>query len=1075
MEIICGRQGTGKTFQLFERIKALPKTQKIYLIVPEQATFETECALLDALGAEGTLNVQVTGLKRFARKLAANTPLNTCTLITDDAKNLIVKNIIDTLAPSLLTYQKCADKKGFADDAVRLIGELKESLVAPDALEKAAADADEALKAKLADVLAIYARYNAAASGGRLDPDDYISACAAYADSHEDIAQTAFFFDSFHTFDASSYPLITQLIRCAADVCFTLTLDDGDFFEITQHTKDRLEQAASDAGRQVRYTRLSGKKGAAEELCFIEENITRYSTKRCNKPSPAVCLRECEDVRVEVKAAAAEICAYIREHGARFSDIGVAVSDLGVYAPVIEDVFARFGIPVYIDSRKSVAYFAPVRALLLMLKMAEKPFSTEDIIGFAKTGFAPAGYGECEDIENYCLQYGVKGYRWNEDFTFDPERGYDLNYINGIRQRLAECVQSFSEAFARQTTVGGQCRAAYAFVEKHLSEKIADYAQSAEEKGDAAAANTFVQVYNKMLDIIECAFDLFAQNTPEEVNLLSVLNYAFMCADIGTVPATLDTVAVGDIVRSRAPEVMAMFVLGLSEGAVPSVPRAGNVFTDSDKSQLKKSGVYLKNTSGYIIRKENFAFYTILCRPKAYLYVSSTKNEENARAFLFERLVTMFGLSPENKDALHYVVNKTTAYDLISEKYGEKDQDALLGAVFDYFKNDRDEPFYYDILKAGTHFTNAAEIRNTAAYDKLIGRDVRLSVTKLEKYAQCPFSFYSNYILRPNERRRFRIRRLDIGIVVHAVMDAFSQKLLAGQASLFALSEDETAALAQSLTHDALESYATGAFSEIAKSRYQTAKILRVVKEAIIETLRQLRLSDFHLSAAENTFANVAVDIAGTGRVLLEGKIDRIDIYETESEKYIKIIDYKTGGAKVDMKLIEAGIDLQLPVYIGVAAEAFGAAPAGFFYVKIRPEPQALDDQNALEYAAQKARSRFALCGVALDDVRVIGALDKSAPDASFISDLYGKNGSLNKSTVLSAQAFTDLIESANAHIRRLSDDILSAKIAVEPYRYGDKNACLYCAYAGICKFSESFCANRYRAVKKTTPQEEPA
>jgi ATP-dependent helicase/nuclease subunit B len=512
MEIICGRQGTGKTDQVFKRIKALPKTCSIYLIVPEQATYETECALLDALGADGAIHIRVTGLMRFVRGLAHATPLNAHTVMTDDAKTLAVKCIIDTVASALATYRRRADKKGFADDAVRLIGELKEARVTLADLQRAAGGADGALGAKLSDVAAIYTRYEETASDGRLDPDDFMAAAAEYVCGMKDIGASYFFFDSFHTFDASSYPLITQLIRCAADVCFTLTTGEGDFFEITRSTLEKLTQAAADAAKPVRTTYLTGKKDSADALCFLEENLPRYATKRFENPNGAVCLREYDSIEEEAAGVAADICAYVRENGARYSDIGVAVSDLAVYGPVVEAVFKRYGIPVYIDSRKSVAYFAPVRALLLMLNMAQKPFSTEDIIAFAKTGFAPVGYRECEDIENYCLQYAVSGRRWHGDFTFDPERDYDLAYINGIRARLTACTDAFAEEYAAQKTVGGQCRTAYGFVESHLSEKIAQSAQQDED-----AAKPYVQVYNKMLDIIECAYGLF-EDTPADTS-----------------------------------------------------------------------------------------------------------------------------------------------------------------------------------------------------------------------------------------------------------------------------------------------------------------------------------------------------------------------------------------------------------------------------------------------------------------------------------------------------------------------------------------------------------------------------
>ncbi len=142
--------------------------------------------------------------------------------------------------------------------------------------------------------------------------------------------------------------------------------------------------------------------------------------------------------------------------------------------------------------------------------------------------------------------------------------------------------------------------------------------------------------------------------------------------------------------------------------------------------------------------------------------------------------------------------------------------------------------------------------------------------------------------------------------------------------------------------------------------------------------------------------------------------------------------------------------------------------------MRIRPDPVAIEDTAALDAAARKVRSRFALCGISLNDVTVLGALDKSSPEDSFISDLYAQGGAVNKSAVLSAEEFDALIETADTHIRRLSRDIIDAKIGITPYRSGNKNACKICEYGDICKFSESFGANAYRAVGKQAAREEP-
>ena len=51
--------------------------------------------------------------------------------------------------------------------------------------------------------------------------------------------------------------------------------------------------------------------------------------------------------------------------------------------------------------------------------------------------------------------------------------------------------------------------------------------------------------------------------------------------------------------------------------------------------------------------------------------------------------------------------------------------------------------------------------------------------------------------------------------------------------------------------------------------------------------------------------------------------IDRIDVYSDDTnDEYVKIIDYKSSQKKFDPELLEAGVSLQLSIYMKSAVEA---------------------------------------------------------------------------------------------------------------------------------------------------------
>ena len=50
--------------------------------------------------------------------------------------------------------------------------------------------------------------------------------------------------------------------------------------------------------------------------------------------------------------------------------------------------------------------------------------------------------------------------------------------------------------------------------------------------------------------------------------------------------------------------------------------------------------------------------------------------------------------------------------------------------------------------------------------------------------------------------------------------------------------------------------------------------------------------------------------------------------------------------------------------------------------------------------------------------------------------------------------------------------DFLDGNIAIEPYREGQRSACDYCDYKGVCGFDPTFAGNRYRKVKKADKEQ---
>ncbi|EPZ55830.1 PD-(D/E)XK nuclease superfamily protein [[Clostridium] sordellii ATCC 9714] len=72
----------------------------------------------------------------------------------------------------------------------------------------------------------------------------------------------------------------------------------------------------------------------------------------------------------------------------------------------------------------------------------------------------------------------------------------------------------------------------------------------------------------------------------------------------------------------------------------------------------------------------------------------------------------------------------------------------------------------------------------------------------------------------------------------------------------------------------------------------------------------------------------------------LIGQIDRVDTLEEESQKYIRIVDYKSGNKDISLTDVYHGLQLQLLVYLDAILESSkhnggDINPAAILYFKI--------------------------------------------------------------------------------------------------------------------------------------------
>jgi ATP-dependent helicase/nuclease subunit B len=403
------------------------------------------------------------------------------------------------------------------------------------------------------------------------------------------------------------------------------------------------------------------------------------------------------------------------------------------------------------------------------------------------------------------------------------------------------------------------------------------------------------------------------------------------------------------------------------------------------------------------------------------------------------------------------------------------------------YKDKRD---IYDKILGYLEYTNIPEKLNRDYVDSLYKLPLTGSVSKLEKYANCPFSYFVRYGLRPEERKYYKVELPDIGIIFHDSLEKFGRKVFSKNLNWRDINRDMSDKMAEEIVDEIVGKYYDKVFLSTNSNKYLINKIKRVVKRSVWVTSNQLRKGKFDPKAFEIEFSDslrndvvppIVIDIDGKEKIYLEGRIDRLDLVDIEGKKYARIIDYKSSDKKYSLSDVFNGLQMQLMIYMDAVIENSSyfkeneIYPGGVFYFKI-DDPLIESNERRLEVIEDEIVKRLKLEGIVVDDINVIEAVDSNileTKNSEIVSVKLNSSGSVRKdSQTIALEDFEKLMIHVKNNIADIGSNIVSGDISIFPVKSGDKKACDYCKYSEICQFDEKIKGNKYRRVKKYSDDE---
>lgn len=444
--MIVGRQSQRLSEEVYRQIGAALDAgkEKLYLVVPEQFTLGAEEALIKANRLSGLLDVEVLSPKRLENRVLQETGGLTKTYMDSHGKNMLLQKTLGDIQEQLTIYRSSVKKPGFLLNIADLIGELKQNEISPENLEETRKRLNQGIMPqKLGDVIKIYRHFQELLGNDRKDEEDLRNFVCGKIPTAEFLKDSEIWIDGFQNFSAQDYRMIGNLLETATEIHIALPWDpnpvarDLEVFHLTATTMDAIKAIGARAQVSFKVEKISSVHQKKPELAHLEANLFAYPKLKYLEAVHQISLIQCQNTWEEVEMGAHTILELIREEGLSFRDIVVLAGDLDEYGSIIKRIFAQYQIPFFMDDLRAIGDNHLVEAVVTALEAIQSNYRLDDVIGFVKTGFSPISLSECEDLENYALEFGIRGKQWEQEFSkISQNSALELVSLNALRVKL---------------------------------------------------------------------------------------------------------------------------------------------------------------------------------------------------------------------------------------------------------------------------------------------------------------------------------------------------------------------------------------------------------------------------------------------------------------------------------------------------------------------------------------------------------------------------------------------------------------------------------------------------------------
>ncbi len=990
--------------------------------------------------------------------------------IDNAGRYMVAQKTLQTLSGQLEYFVRGGNRRGFAGTIADMIHEMKRYGVTPEILGEAGDKIESTdLKKKVRDLKLIYETYEELVKRDYSDSADNLSICVPKIRDCE-LFKGKLYIDGFKSFTPDEYRAITELMK-KMDTVVTLCVDNPETpsspFENVRYTYNRLceiaEESAVEKTEDVKLFR-EYKFETKKALLHLKNNYFKIRKEKFEEENKEVNILYPKTSYDEVTVLAKLITNLCRTKGYTYNDFLVLTRDSERYDRIIPAVFEKSGISYFMDRKQPLSSNSFVGMMLSLIEILAYGISYERLMVIARSGFSGADVNKIDTFENYLLEVNITNKLWytREKWNYTPkDRGgrdkYDMEEINETREKLIFPILDLIDNLRGRKT-GKMISAGLGKwmkdcgLDRQMEKKIEIF----EKEGNLETAGIYRRSWNTFVTLLTQCADILGEERLTFVKYYEILATACREISVAQYPPSQDRVLISEIDRFRPDEEKVVIVLGVTEGVFPKSYITEGLLNDDERIELKELGIELAPTAEYKQQEEEMLIYNVLTAPTEALYlfspVASRNGEGLQKSEIIYSVEKIFGISQrEEKESL--IEDKEITFDALLTKLSatEGKDDGLSDEwkkILDYFENHED---YKNELKDFIRRLNSEETPQYLDEENILGLygdDLRLSVSKVEKYNSCPFSYFLTYGLKAEERKLAGVEINDKGTIMHETLEKYFAECKERNVDYSQITREECQGDIERIINEVAREYDEVLYETSVYYKYLVIRMKHITGVTAWEIVKfyangSFRPYGFEVKIGED-IPRLEVDLK-KGKAHVVGSIDRMDMAEIDGQKFVTIVDYKSSVKDLEEDMEEAGVKIQPLIYAGIVRENMeNVAIAAMFYMHMNdPLVKEEDIKDSLEEAITK---NVELKGVILGEDAVLTGLDRDIADKN-------KNHRIptGSKSCLSEEALDRRIRNAEIKLKETAERIMEGGIEISPCDVKNFEPCRFCIYKNHC------------------------